>query len=198
MRPTIRRTTSSSIRGDFLDSTTIQSDAGFELALELTVKATLYCLRVAEVPTTWRDRTAGESNFKLRKWLPHYLHWYLAALRWRILQEAIDQGLSMASAVAARSWIRRDTDDPALAMDGAAYRPDLDGLRAVAIGLVMLAHARLPWVNDGGDVGVTAFFVLSGYVITSLLRRNQAIAGRALPPRSTVAASRGSGLRSSA
>jgi hypothetical protein len=29
---------------------------------------------IAEVPTTWRDRTAGQSNFKLRKWLPHYLH----------------------------------------------------------------------------------------------------------------------------
>jgi dolichol-phosphate mannosyltransferase len=71
----------------FLDATTIESDAGFELALELTVKATLERRRVAEVPTTWRDRTAGESNFKLRKWLPHYLHWYLAALRWRILRK---------------------------------------------------------------------------------------------------------------
>ena len=60
----------------FLESTTIESTAGFELALELTVKATLAGRRVAEVPTTWRDRTAGQSNFKLRKWLPHYLHWY--------------------------------------------------------------------------------------------------------------------------
>ena len=63
----------------FLDSTTIESTAGFELALELTVKATLARRRVAEVPTTWRDRTAGASNFKLRKWLPHYLHWYRVA-----------------------------------------------------------------------------------------------------------------------
>ena len=67
----------------FLDATTIESQAGFELALELTVKATLDGRRVAEVPTTWRDRTAGQSNFKLRKWLPHYLHWYLAAIRGR-------------------------------------------------------------------------------------------------------------------
>jgi glycosyltransferase involved in cell wall biosynthesis len=67
----------------FLDSTTIESSAGFELALELTVKATLAGRRVAEVPTTWRDRTAGESNFKLRKWLPHYLHWYGVAFRGR-------------------------------------------------------------------------------------------------------------------
>ena len=63
----------------FLDATTIESQAGFELALELTVKATLDGRRVAEVPTTWRDRTAGQSNFNLRKWLPHYLHWYRVA-----------------------------------------------------------------------------------------------------------------------
>ena len=68
----------------FLDSVEIESTAGFELALELTVKATLDGRRVAEVPTTWRDRTAGQSNFKLRKWLPHYLHWYRVAFvgRW--------------------------------------------------------------------------------------------------------------------
>ena len=63
----------------FLDSITIESTAGFELALELTVKATLAKRKVAEIPTTWRDRTAGQSNFKLRKWLPHYLHWYRVA-----------------------------------------------------------------------------------------------------------------------
>jgi dolichol-phosphate mannosyltransferase len=65
----------------FLDTVVIESTAGFELALELTVKATLAGRRVAEVPTTWRDRTSGQSNFKLRKWLPHYLHWYAVALR---------------------------------------------------------------------------------------------------------------------
>ncbi len=68
----------------FLDTVTIESTAGFELALELTVKATLARRRVAEVPTTWRDRTAGQSNFRLRKWLPHYLHWYWVAMRGRL------------------------------------------------------------------------------------------------------------------
>lgn len=63
----------------FLDATTIESSAGFELALELTVKATLQGRQVRELPTTWRDRAAGQSNFKLRKWLPHYLHWYRVA-----------------------------------------------------------------------------------------------------------------------
>ncbi len=73
-------------RRTFLDTTPIESTAGFELALELTVKATLSGRRVAEVPTTWRDRTAGQSNFKLRKWLPHYLHWYVVAFRGRWLR----------------------------------------------------------------------------------------------------------------
>ena len=72
----------------FLDTVTIESTAGFELALELTVKATIARRRVAEVPTTWRDRTAGESNFKLRKWLPHYLHWYWTAFRARLQRRA--------------------------------------------------------------------------------------------------------------
>ena len=67
----------------FLDSVAIQSTAGFELALELTVKATLAGRRVAELPTTWRDRTAGQSNFRLRQWLPHYVRWYVVALRGR-------------------------------------------------------------------------------------------------------------------
>jgi glycosyltransferase involved in cell wall biosynthesis len=68
----------------FLDTVRIESTAGFELALELTVKASLAGRRIAEVPTTWRDRTAGQSNFKLRQWLPHYLHWYGVAFagRW--------------------------------------------------------------------------------------------------------------------
>jgi glycosyltransferase involved in cell wall biosynthesis len=75
-------------RRDFLEATPIESEAGFELALELTVKATIAGRRVAEIPTTWRDRTAGQSNFKLRKWLPHYLRWYIVALRARVARLA--------------------------------------------------------------------------------------------------------------
>jgi hypothetical protein len=35
---------------------------------------------VAEVPTTWRDRTVGQSRFRLAAWLSHYLRWYCRAL----------------------------------------------------------------------------------------------------------------------
>lgn len=59
-----------------LDAVTIESSAGFELALELTVKAQRLGFGLAEVPTTWRDRTAGESRFRMWQWMPHYLRWY--------------------------------------------------------------------------------------------------------------------------
>jgi peptidoglycan/LPS O-acetylase OafA/YrhL len=48
------------------------------------------------------------------------------------------------------------------------YQPALDGLRALAVGAVLAYHADLPWAR-GGYLGVDAFFVLSGYLITSLL-----------------------------
>jgi peptidoglycan/LPS O-acetylase OafA/YrhL len=48
------------------------------------------------------------------------------------------------------------------------YRSDIEGLRAVAILVVVAAHAKLSWLA-GGFVGVDVFFVLSGYLITGLL-----------------------------
>jgi dolichol-phosphate mannosyltransferase len=66
-----------------LDAVTIESVAGFELAIELTVKAYLLGLRIEEVPTTWRDRTAGASRFQIWAWLPQYLRWYLRGMTGR-------------------------------------------------------------------------------------------------------------------
>ncbi|HBZ95677.1 MAG TPA: acyltransferase, partial [Pseudomonas sp.] len=49
------------------------------------------------------------------------------------------------------------------------YLPALDGLRAIALLIVMLFHAKAPFAN-GGYLGVDMFFVLSGFLITALLQ----------------------------
>lgn len=48
------------------------------------------------------------------------------------------------------------------------YQPALDGIRGLAVLAVLAYHADLPWAK-GGFLGVDAFFVLSGYLITALL-----------------------------
>ena len=65
---------------DFVNKVGIHSRHGFEIGLELTAKARRLGLSVAEIPTTWIDRTYGKSNFRLAKWLPRYLGWYLFGL----------------------------------------------------------------------------------------------------------------------
>lgn len=63
-----------------IDAVGIESRGGFELAMEITVKAVKKGYPVCEIPTHWRDRTAGQSRFRLFKWLPFYLRWYFYAV----------------------------------------------------------------------------------------------------------------------
>ena len=59
------------------------------------------------------------------------------------------------------------------------FRPDVEGLRAIAVLLVVLYHAGVPCLT-GGFVGVDVFFVISGFVITGLLLRERAASDRTL------------------
>ncbi|THV43472.1 acyltransferase family protein [Glycomyces buryatensis] len=61
--------------------------------------------------------------------------------------------------------------------EGMGFRPDIQGLRAIAVGLVLLSHAGFPGFA-GGYVGVDVFFVLSGFLITSLLVKEVFETGR--------------------
>lgn len=82
----------------------------------------------------------------------------------RPASQRLDWGISVAT-VAAKTAYRL------------GYRPDVEGLRAIAILLVVAAHANVTWLA-GGYVGVDVFYVLSGYLITGLLVQEAATTGR--------------------
>lgn len=56
------------------------------------------------------------------------------------------------------------------------FRPDIEGLRAVAIAAVLLYHARFPYA-PGGFIGVDMFFVISGFLITRLILKEMETSG---------------------
>ncbi|NJD55034.1 MAG: glycosyltransferase [Nitrospirae bacterium] len=71
-------------RKSILENMLITSDRGFEIGMEITVKAVAAGYRVGEVPCTWKERVAGASRFRLFAWLPRYLKWYCFAVGARL------------------------------------------------------------------------------------------------------------------
>ena len=74
---------------EFVRAVGIHSRSGFEIGLELTAKARRLRLPVAELPTIWLDRTIGNSNFDMRRWIPKYLQWYRFAFGPRLTPEQV-------------------------------------------------------------------------------------------------------------
>jgi dolichol-phosphate mannosyltransferase len=74
---------------DFIRAVGVDSDAGFEIGIELVAKARRARLPVAELPTIWLERDQGMSNFKLASWIPRYVRWWLFAFGPRLPVETI-------------------------------------------------------------------------------------------------------------
>ena len=63
-----------------LNEVEIDSKIGFAYSLELLVKCHRLKKKIAEVPALWEERSEGKSRFKLFRWIPQYLKWYLYGL----------------------------------------------------------------------------------------------------------------------
>jgi dolichol-phosphate mannosyltransferase len=62
-----------------IDEIAVESDSGFCYSIELLVKCHRLGWPIGEVPIEWYERTAGQSRFRVMKWLPKYLRWYFYA-----------------------------------------------------------------------------------------------------------------------
>jgi dolichol-phosphate mannosyltransferase len=78
----------------FVQQVGIDSRSGFEIGLELTVKAKRLGLPIAELPTIWLERHTGVSNFKVWTWVPKYLFWYRHAFGRRLTVEELQRGIA--------------------------------------------------------------------------------------------------------
>lgn len=68
-------------RRAMLQKIDIESKGGFEIGLEILVKAYVNGYKIGEVPSEWFDREEGESNFHMWRWMPSYLHWYFYCIK---------------------------------------------------------------------------------------------------------------------
>lgn len=73
-------------RKSMIASMEIESNGGFEIGMEIVVKAHFLGFKVTEIPCIWLARQKGESRFKILSWVPKYLRWYFHAIRKRLLE----------------------------------------------------------------------------------------------------------------
>jgi len=63
-----------------LNEINIESKVGFAYSLELLAKCNRLKYKISEIPAQWEERSEGSSRFKVFKWLPQYLKWYIYGL----------------------------------------------------------------------------------------------------------------------
>ena len=67
-------------RKKVIDCINIESE-GFEISMELALKAYFQGFKIAQVPTVWRERQKGKSSFKMFNLTPNYFRWYLWSIK---------------------------------------------------------------------------------------------------------------------
>ena len=63
-----------------LNEINVESKVGFAYSLELLAKCNRLKYKISEIPAQWEERSEGSSRFKVFKWLPQYLKWYIYGL----------------------------------------------------------------------------------------------------------------------
>jgi dolichol-phosphate mannosyltransferase len=161
-----------------LQRITIESTTGFTLGLEVTTKAHLQGFVVDEVPVTWTDRSAGESNFRVARWLGAYLRWYTRAMAVPLLVWACWLGVGVTRAFLSSS---------ALLPTGIAV--------VTSFGTIVIARrvrrrmsavdaaAPLGWLLPEGPLGLAPALGTSVALIVSLSVLGHAWTRRRRPPR---------------
>jgi len=71
-----------------IEQIVVESEQGFCYSIELLVKAHRLGWRICEVPAQWFERKAGQSRFRVLKWLPPYLRWYFYAYATTLLRRS--------------------------------------------------------------------------------------------------------------
>jgi len=67
-----------------LNEIKVESDGGFEVGMEMVIKAHFRGFKVGEIECTWRDNPQSISRFKMARWIPKYMKWYIYALKMRV------------------------------------------------------------------------------------------------------------------
>jgi dolichol-phosphate mannosyltransferase len=75
---------------EVLETIPIESTLGFAYSIELLVKCHRLGWKVGEVPVSWYERRAGQSRFRVLRWLPQYLRWFFYAFATTYLRRGPD------------------------------------------------------------------------------------------------------------